>query len=109
MEALLTRMPEREREADMTTSGDRKMFSPPRGRSAMSPEGALAAVLGGYAAGATAAACAGSSFEGFATGARAPVRKRVADLLAEMEAAGTVERIPDGRYCLQILSAPSRA
>ena len=59
MEALLTRMPEREREADMTTSGDRKMFSPPRGRSAMSPEGALAAVLGGYAAGATAA---GASF-----------------------------------------------
>ena len=83
----------------MTAPDDRKMFSPLRGRSAVSPEGALATVLGSYAAGATATTLAHDLvMRGFATGARAPVAKRVAYLLDDMEAAGTVERIRDGRY-----------
>ena len=83
----------------MTTSNDRKMFAPLRRGSPVSPENALASVLGAYAAGATATALAADLVSrGFVVGARAPIAKRVVDLLDEMEAAGTVERIRDGRY-----------
>ena len=78
---------------------DRKMFAPLRRGEAVSPEGKVLALLAGYEAGATAAALADAlGFAGLAVGARAPVRKRVTELLDEMERAGRVERIPDGRY-----------
>ena len=85
---------------------DRKMFAPLRRRSPLSAEDALASVLGGYEAGATAAALATDLVAGgFAVGTRTTVAQRVADLLGEMEAAGTVTRIRDGRYRV-VQSAP---
>src|SRR5947207_2481349 len=78
---------------------DRKMFAPLRRGEAVSPEGKLFALLAAYDAGATAAALADAlATAGLAVGTRAPVRKRVAEILDEMEQAGRVERIPDGRY-----------
>ncbi|PYM17144.1 MAG: hypothetical protein DMD81_10275 [Candidatus Rokuibacteriota bacterium] len=78
---------------------DRKMFAPLRRGEAVSPEGKVLSLLAGYEVGATATALADAlAFAGLTVGARAPVRKRVAELLDEMEQAGSVERIPDGRY-----------
>ena len=74
----------------------------------MSAEGALATVLGGYEAEAAEGALASDLVAGgFAVGTRGMVAQRVADLLGEMEAAGTVERIRDGRY--RVVRAPSRS
>ena len=78
---------------------DRKMFAPLRRGDAVSPESKVFAMLASYEAGTTAAALADAlAVAGFAVGTRAPVRKRVAELLGEMEQAGRVERTPDGRY-----------
>ena len=78
---------------------DRKMFAPLRRGELMSPEGKVFEFLAAYEVGATAAALADAlGLAGLTVGARAPVRKRVAELLDEMDQAGRVERIPDGRY-----------
>ncbi len=78
---------------------DRKMFAPLRRGEAVSPEGKVFSLLAAYEAGATAATLADAlGAAGLVVGTRAPVRKRVAELLDEMEQAGRVERIPDGRY-----------
>ena len=75
------------------------MFAPLRRGDAVSPEGKVVAFLAAYEAGATAAALADAlAVTGLTVGARAPVRKRIAELLDDMERAGRVERIPDGRY-----------
>jgi hypothetical protein len=75
------------------------MFSPLRRGEALSPEAKLIAVLKAHEVGATPA---GLAFEmlcaGLAVGTRVPVTKRIVELLGDLEQAGKVERIPDGRY-----------
>jgi hypothetical protein len=81
------------------TSDDRRMFAPLRRGEAVSPETKLVSVLSGHHAGATAAALADEMLRsGLAIGTEPPVTKRVGELLQELEQAGKVERIPDGRY-----------
>ncbi len=83
----------------MTVTNDRRMFAPLRRGEAVSPEMKLVYVLSGYHAGATAAGLAGEMLRsGLAIGTELPVTKRVGELLQELEQAGKVERIPDGRY-----------
>jgi hypothetical protein len=83
----------------MMSTDDRKMFSPLRRGEAVSPEAKVVAVLSGYEAGMTAAALAERLVSaGLAVGTRAPVTKRVIELLESLEEAGRVERTPDGRY-----------
>ena len=78
---------------------DRKMFAPLWRGEPVSPEAKLFALLAAYEAGATAAVLADSlAVARLAVGGRTPLRQRVAQLLGEMEQAGRVERIPDGRY-----------
>ncbi len=79
--------------------GDRKMFAPLWRGTAVSPEGKLLALLKIHAAGATATGLANQLMAaGLAVGPRDPIARRVRELLAELEQAGHVERIPDGRY-----------
>ncbi len=83
----------------MKPSDDRKMFAPLRRSDAISPEAKLVAVLRVHEAGATASTLATELVSsGLIVGSRAPVVKRVGELLDELEQAGRVERIPDGRY-----------
>ena len=83
----------------MSLPDDRKMFSPLRRGDAISPEAKLVAILKLHEAGATATALAAELvFSRPAVGSRAPVTKRVAELLEELERASSIERIPDGRY-----------
>jgi hypothetical protein len=78
---------------------DRKMFAPIFRGPARSPEAEVYAVLGTFGAGATAAVLAGDLLRsGLAVGLKAPVTRRVAELLDELERAARIERIPDGRY-----------
>jgi len=78
---------------------DRKMFSPLRRGDAVSPEARLFAFLTRRESAATAAVLAEEFVcAGLAVGARAPVTKRVGELLDSLEQAGRVERTPDGRY-----------
>lgn len=75
------------------------MFAPMRRSDAVSPEAKLVAVLRFHEAGATATTLAAALVSaGLVVGPRAPVVKRVGELLDELEQAGRVERIPDGRY-----------
>jgi hypothetical protein len=92
----------------MTAPDDRRMFAPLRRGEAMSPETRLVLVLRGHHAGATAAALADEMLRaGLAIGTEPPVTKRVAELLRELEQAGKVERIPDGRYRAVRVPPPS--
>jgi hypothetical protein len=78
---------------------DRRMFAPLRRGDAISPEAKLVAVLKAHEAGATAAALANELLcAGLAVGAKAPVTKRVEELLGDLEQSSRVERLPDGRY-----------
>ena len=78
---------------------DRKMFAPLRHRDVASPEAKVFALLAACDAGATAATLADTlAVAGLTVGTKALVTKRVAEFLDEMERAGRVERIPDGRY-----------
>ena len=80
-------------------AGDRKMFAPMRRGDIVSPEAKLMAVLSAHEAGKTAAALAEELVHaGLVIGTKAPVTKRVAELLVSLEQHGRVERIPDGRY-----------
>ena len=83
----------------MTPVEDRKMFAPLWRGDAISPEAKLLAILKVHEAGATAAALANELVcAGLAVGTKMPVAKRVSELLDDLERAGRVERIPDGRY-----------
>ena len=83
----------------MMASDDRRMFAPLRRGDAVSPEAKLVSVLRAHEAGATAAALANELLcAGLAVGSKAPVTKRVEELLGDLERAARVERIPDGRY-----------
>ena len=78
--------------------GDRKMFAPMNRAPARSPESEVYAVLDSCEA-ATAATVADWLLRSrLAVGLKAPVTKRVAELLDDLERAAQIERIPDGRY-----------
>jgi hypothetical protein len=78
---------------------DRKMFAPIRRGDIISPEGKLVAVLSVHEGGKTAAGLAAELLHaGLVVGTRAPVAKRIGEILADLERAGRVERTPDGRY-----------
>jgi hypothetical protein len=78
---------------------DRKMFAPLRNREAMSPTSKLFALLSTHESATTATVLAERLVgSGLAVGTRAPVIKRIGELLEEMEEAGRIERVPDGRY-----------
>lgn len=80
-------------------SDDRKMFAPVFRGPARSPEAEVYAALGGYDAGATAAAVADGLLRArLAVGLKASVTKRVIEMLEDLERAQRIERIPDGRY-----------
>lgn len=92
----------------MTVPDDRRMFAPLRRGEAVSPETKLVLVLSGHSSGATAAALADEMLRtGLAIGTGVPVTKRVGELLQELEQAGRVERIPDGRYRAVRLGRPT--
>ena len=81
------------------TTDDHRMFAPLRRGDAISPEAKLVAVLRAHEVGATAATLANELLcAGLAVGAKAPVTKRVGEMLGDLEQAARVERIPDGRY-----------
>lgn len=83
----------------MTPVPDHKMFAPLRRREAVSPEAMVVEVLQAHAAGATAATLADELLcAGLVLGGRRPVTDRISELLADLEQAHRVERIPDGRY-----------
>ena len=83
----------------MRPTNDRKMFAPLRRAEAVSIEATLSAIISTHQAGLTAAALAAQLASARLTvGAKAAVTARVAELLDALEQAGTVERIPDGRY-----------
>jgi hypothetical protein len=78
--------------------GDRKMFAPVWRGEVRSPEGQVCAALR-ECHGATAAGLADKLLRsGLALGVKASVTKRVTELLEDLERAGRVERIPDGRF-----------
>lgn len=78
---------------------DRKMFAPMRRGDIVSPEAKLIAILSTHEAGKTAAGLAEELvYAGLVVGTKAPVTKRIAELLTSLEQDGRVERIPDGRY-----------
>jgi hypothetical protein len=82
----------------MSVPDDRKMFAPLR-RVQISPELKLVALLMRHQAGATAEVLAKDlASAGMVVGSRAPIVKRIGELLDDLERAGQVERIPDGRY-----------
>jgi hypothetical protein len=81
------------------TPDDRKMFAPLRNRESISPEAKLVAILTDYEAGTIAGVLANRLVHGgLAVGTRTLVSKRVGEMLDELEEAGKVERVPDGRY-----------
>ena len=83
----------------MTDISDRKMFAPLRRREAIAPYAKLFAVLQTHQAGMIAASLADALVHGgVVTGTRSLLVRRVGEILDELEQAGKVERIPDGRY-----------
>ena len=83
----------------MKDGDDGRMFAPLRRGEPISPHAKVVAVLKTHAAGVTAAALADELLQtGSVIGMRAPVTKRIGELLDELEQAARVERIPDGRY-----------
>ncbi len=75
------------------------MFAPVWRGAVRSPEGQVCAALRDCQPGATAAGLADKLLRsGLALGVKASVTKRVGELLEDLERAGRVERIPDGRF-----------
>lgn len=83
----------------MSVPDDRKMFAPLRRAQLISPELKLLALLTGHQGGATAAILTTElAAAGMVVGSRAPIVKRISELLDDLERSGRVERVPDGRY-----------
>jgi len=83
----------------MSVPADRKMFAPLWRTQMISPELKLVALLMRHQAGATAEVLANDlASAGMVIGSRTPIIKRIGELLDDLERAGQVERIPDGRY-----------
>jgi hypothetical protein len=83
----------------MTVLDDRKMFAPLRRAHMISPELHLVALLRRHDAGATAELLTDDFAEAnLVVGSRSSIVKRMGQLLDDLEQAGQVERIPDGRY-----------
>jgi hypothetical protein len=80
---------------------DRKMFAPLFRGEPRSPEAQVCAVLAEYEAGTTVPRLADALFRmRLAVGVKAAVVERLQEVLADLERAARVERIPDGRYRL---------
>jgi hypothetical protein len=78
---------------------DRKMFAPLRRAQMISPELKLPVLLTGHQGGATAAILTDQlDAAGMVVGRRAPIVKRIGELLDDLERSGRVERLPDGWY-----------
>ena len=78
---------------------DWKMFAPLRRGEPISPQAKVVTVLKQHPAGATAASLADELLQsGSVVGMRASVRKRIGELLDQLEEESRIERIPDGRY-----------
>jgi predicted Rossmann fold nucleotide-binding protein DprA/Smf involved in DNA uptake len=83
----------------MKALDDRKMFAPLHRVHMMSPESQLVALLKRHQAGATARILADDmAAADLVVGSTSLIVKRLAELLEDLEQAGEVERIPDGRY-----------
>jgi len=83
----------------MSVPDDRKMFAPLRRAQMISPELKLVALLMGHQGGATASILTDElAAAGMVVGSRAPIVKRIRELLDDLERSGRVERVPDGRY-----------
>lgn len=83
----------------MNVQSDRKMFAPLRRAHLISPELQLVALLKRHQAGATAQRLAEDMAGAeMVVGSTSAIVKRIAELLDDLEHAGQVERIPDGRY-----------
>jgi len=91
----------------MTDRDDWKMFAPLRRGEPISPQAKVVAALKAHGAGATAATLAAELLQAQSViGMKAPVTKRIEELLDELEQAARVERIPDGRYRVVKARAP---
>jgi predicted aconitase with swiveling domain len=91
----------------MTDRDDWKMFAPLRRGEPISPQAKVVAALKAHGAGVTAATLAAELLQaGSVIGMKAPVTKRIEELLDELEQAARVERIPDGRYRVVKARAP---
>jgi predicted aconitase with swiveling domain len=89
----------RDESPGLTVGDDWKMFAPLRRGEPVSIQAKVVAVLKTRAAGATVAALADELLQtGAAVGMRPSVRKRIGELLDQLEQDARVERIPDGRY-----------
>lgn len=83
----------------MMAIDDRKMFAPLWRGNALTPAAKLVAMLTVHEASVTAISLAIElARSGMAVGTRDHLVKRVGELLDDLEQAGSVERIPDGRY-----------
>ncbi|HEY7519902.1 MAG TPA: hypothetical protein VIE36_16565 [Methylomirabilota bacterium] len=83
----------------MNMQSDRKMFAPLRRAHMISPELQLIALLKHHQAGATARRLAEDMAGAeMVVGSTSSIVKRISELLDDLEHAGQVERIPDGRY-----------
>ena len=83
----------------MTVLDDRKMFAPLRRTHMISPELQLVVLLKRRQAGATAQLLVDDLADAdMVVGSRSSIVKRIGQLLGDLEEAGQVERIPDGRY-----------
>ncbi len=81
------------------------MFAPLRRGDPISPQAKVVAVLESHPVGVTAATLADELLRTRSViGMRAPVTKRIGEMLDELEQAARVERIPDGRY--RVVKAP---
>ncbi len=83
----------------MSVPDDRKMFAPLRRAQGISPELKLVALLTRHQGGATAEILTDDlAGAGMVVGSRAPIIERVRELLDDLEQAGQIERVPDGRF-----------
>jgi hypothetical protein len=83
----------------MTVLDDRKMFAPLRRAHMISPELQVVALLKRHHAGATAELLTDDFADAhLVVGSRSSIVKRIGEILDDLERAGHVERIPDGRY-----------
>ena len=77
---------------------DRKMFAPLWRGNTMSPESKIVAILSGHEAATATGVADALAYAGLTVGAKAPLVKRVGEMLDDLQEAGRVERTPDGRY-----------
>jgi hypothetical protein len=82
----------------MKAPNDRKMFAPLHRAHMMSPQLQLVALLKRHGAGTARVLADDMAGAAMVVGSRSSIVKRLGELLEDLERAGEVERIPDGRY-----------